>query len=307
MNLQQLRYAKALAECGSFVRAANACAVTQPTLSNGIAQLESELGHQLFSRTTRTVRLTEAGEFLLPSIADILSAQATLVAHAKNLTNSERRLIRIGVSPVIGVKFVDVVLEPFRKANSSTEIVFRELNLAEMLALLASDQLDFVFGPVDATPPVSLRGFASVEFYDEPLMFVVSSKTKNNYRGAKSVALNDIAHETFVMVPDTCGLTRTTRALFRRSRLKLAEYSGQAMSYSVLQEWAELGIGSAILPRSKLAAGSQSAIPIRGGRAATGIHYRGLWKAGPNMSPKVKELANFLKDAAPAIVQGLAR
>ena len=78
MNLQQLRYARALAECGSFVQAADQCAVTQPTLSNGIAQLESDLGQQLFARTTRTVRLTEAGEHLLPDIADILNAQAAL-------------------------------------------------------------------------------------------------------------------------------------------------------------------------------------------------------------------------------------
>lgn len=307
MNLQQLRYAKAVAECGSFVRAASLCAVTQPTLSNGVAQLEDELGHLLFSRTTRSVRLTEAGALLLPNIVDILSAQATLVAHARMLANPQRRLIRVGVSPVIGVKFMDVVLESFRSANRDMEIVFRELNLAEMLALLAADQLDFVFGPVDATPPSELRGLASVAFYEEPLMFVASSKTEAAYRGAKSVTLKDIAREMFVTVPDTCGLTRTTRALFRRNRLKLAEYGGQAMSYSVLQEWAELGIGSAILPRSKLPASAHFALPIRGGKATAGIHHRGLWKAGANLSPQVKQLSNFLKHAAPAIVQGLAQ
>jgi len=87
MNMQQLRYARALAECGSFVQAANHCGVTQPTLSNGIAQLESELGQQLFARTTRTVSLTEAGTHLLPDIADILNAQAALMALARALSS----------------------------------------------------------------------------------------------------------------------------------------------------------------------------------------------------------------------------
>jgi len=152
MNLQQLRYARALAECGSFVQAAQQCAVTQPTLSNGIAQLERDLGQQLFARTTRTVRLTQAGEHLLPDIADILNAQAALMARARALSNPERRLIRIGVSPVVGVKFVDLVIEPFRLENRNVDVIFRELNLAEMLTHLEGGQLDLVFGPADATP-----------------------------------------------------------------------------------------------------------------------------------------------------------
>ena len=94
MNLQQLRYAKAVAVRGSFVQAASDCAVSQPTLSNGIAQLEAELGHPLFVRTTRSVRLSEAGKLLLPDIIDILSAQSALVAHARALTHPDRRLVR---------------------------------------------------------------------------------------------------------------------------------------------------------------------------------------------------------------------
>ena len=109
MNLQQLRYARALAECGSFVQAARQCAVTQPTLSNGIAQLEKELGQQLFARTTRTVRLTPAGSYLLPDISDILNAQAALLARTRSLSHPQHVVVRVGVSPVVSVKFVDVV------------------------------------------------------------------------------------------------------------------------------------------------------------------------------------------------------
>jgi len=212
MNMQQLRYARALAECGSFVQAANHCGVTQPTLSNGIAQLESELGQQLFARTTRTVSLTEAGTHLLPDIADILNAQAALMARARALSHPERRLMRIGVSPVVSVKFVALVIEPFRLENPDIEVVFREMNLAEMVTLLEGGQLDFVFGPVDAMPS-GQTAFDSAAFREEPLVFVPSSSTKAKYLRAKSVSLKEIAGETFVMVPDTCGLTRTTRAI----------------------------------------------------------------------------------------------
>lgn len=64
MNLSQLRFAQAVAELQSFSRAAEHCHVTQPSLSNGIAQLENELGGKLFERTTRSVHLTPFGKHL---------------------------------------------------------------------------------------------------------------------------------------------------------------------------------------------------------------------------------------------------
>jgi len=198
------------------------------------------------------------------------------------------------------------VIEPFRLENRNVDVIFRELNLAEMLTLLQGGQLDFVFGPADATPARQL-GLAEAAFHEEPLVFVPSSGTKARYRTAKSVTLKDIARETFVMVPDACGLTQTTRAVFRRKRLKLNEYSGQAMSYRVLQEWAELGIGSAILPRSKLASAKGPEIIIVEGANALQIRYRGLWRNSPSTPPEVKRLAGFLKEVAPSIVQGLVR
>lgn len=306
MNIQQLRYARALAECGSFVRAASQCGVTQPTLSNGIAQLEAELGQQLFARTTRSVRLTEAGHHLLPGIGDILNAQAGLLGRARALSYPERRLIRVGVSPIVSVRLVALVIEPFRRQNPETDVVFREMNLAEMMTLFERGRLDFVFGPVDAAPSGQLI-VDSIEFCDEPLVFVPSNSTKAQYLFTKSVSLKEIASETFVMVPDTCGLTRTTRALFKQTRLKLKEYPGKAMSYAVLQEWAELGIGSAILPRSKLREREGAEILIVDGQDPLQIRYRSLWQVGPNLIPQVQSLAKFLQEAAPSIIRGLGR
>ena len=68
MNLGPLRFAKAAAEERSFSKAAEKCNVTQPTLSNGIALLEEEVGGRLFARTTRRVDLTPFGAQLLPLI-----------------------------------------------------------------------------------------------------------------------------------------------------------------------------------------------------------------------------------------------
>ncbi len=302
MNLQQLRYVRALAELGSFVEAANQCTVTQPTLSNGVARLEKELGVRLFVRTTRSVELSEFGRHLLPSIADLLNAQTVLLAKARELAHPAQRIVRIGVSPLVGIELVSLIVEPFRRTHPTLEIVFREMNLAEMTRLLAIGQLEFVIGPVDhdVRPRADLRSF---QFHEEPLAFVAKGRNNNTSHRSEPVTLKAIAAETFVMVPDACGLAKVTRSIFQRHRLKLHEYSGEAMSYRVLQEWAELGVGAAILPRSKVAAGTGSDIVIRkGSDKRVTIAYQASWRSEAR---EVKALGGYLSEVAPSIVSGM--
>jgi LysR family transcriptional regulator, hydrogen peroxide-inducible genes activator len=300
MNLQQLRYARALADCSAFHLAAERCNVSQPTLSNGIAQLENELGRPLFARTTRKVQLTEFGQDLMPTIHEVLNAQATLVAKARQLVQPDRALIRIGVSPLMGIGLVDLIMDPFRRDHPTAEIVFREMNLSEMTSLLALGQLEYVFGPVDIDAQPSPH-WRSVHLHDEPLVYIAKGQG-----AAKDVTLADIAVETFVMVPDACGLTKTTRAIFRRSKLKLQEYSGQAMSYRVLQEWAMIGIGAAILPLSKVQAGTGAQIFVDPEHTSMlRIAYQALWHERPDQRGDDADMSRYLTDIAPAILRGL--
>ena len=101
MNLAQLGFVDAVAFERSFTAAAAKCHVTQPTLSNGIRQLEEELGGRLFERTTRSVRLTELGQHLLPYVREVLNAQKMLVSQTKTFLHPMQRLIRAGTSPLM--------------------------------------------------------------------------------------------------------------------------------------------------------------------------------------------------------------
>ena len=73
MEIHQLRYVCAIAETGSFSRAAERCQVAQPSLSQQVLKLEEDLGTRLFDRLGRSVRLTEAGRAFLPHARAILS------------------------------------------------------------------------------------------------------------------------------------------------------------------------------------------------------------------------------------------
>jgi DNA-binding transcriptional LysR family regulator len=302
MNLSHLRFADALAAYGSFTAAATACFVTQPTLSNGIAQLEEELGQRLFERTTRKVTLTPFGTHVLPGIAEVLRAQAALKLQARAFLKPERRLLRIGVSPLIDAHLLGLIVEPFKRHHPDIAVVLREMNLADLARLLDDGQLDVVFGVAG----IHKKPLMAAPLYREGLLFVPRKLEGPARPGTRSVALKDIAQETYVMVPDACGLARATRALFRSHRRKLQEYPGEAMSYQVLEQWAGLGIGAAILPRSKLSARTRNALPIvdKEGHEVT-LAFEATWKRDADPRGATAAFARHLRDVVPAIVAGL--
>src|SRR5579864_6949013 len=101
MEMQQLRYAVAVARAGNFSRAAEHCHVSQPSLSQQIQKLEEELGERLFDRIKRVAKLTPHGQAFLRHAIHILNeaeAARREVAEAKDLL---RGTLTIGVLPTI--------------------------------------------------------------------------------------------------------------------------------------------------------------------------------------------------------------
>ncbi len=168
MNSSRLRYVKAVAETGSFTLAAERCHVTQPTLSNGIAQLERELGERLFTRTTRTVAPTSFGEHTLPYIDEVLAAQAELLQASENFLHPTRNIVRIGTSPLLRGGWLASLLEEFRKTHTDMEVVLHEQNMADLYRMLDEELLDFVFGVADTRKP----SWSGIFLYRESLYFI---------------------------------------------------------------------------------------------------------------------------------------
>ena len=289
MNLTQLRYVKAVAETGSFTLAAEQCYVTQPTLSNGIAQLEQEFGERLFTRTTRAVALTPFGRHILPFIDKALAAQAELLQESRSFTCPAQTAVRIGTSPLLRTGWLASLLEEFRKTHPKVEVILHEQNMADLYRMLDEELLDFVFGVADARKP----SWGGTFLYKEPLYFI--PRGANRPENEEAVRFEDIAGETFVMVPNVCGLARATRALFRRHRRKLNEYPGEALSYQVLEEWAALGLGAAIVPKSKLLPSERKVYMLTDKKAAElALEFEAVWLNKPQRPDHLRQFAEFL-------------
>jgi LysR family transcriptional regulator, hydrogen peroxide-inducible genes activator len=302
MNLSQLHFAHAVAATSSFTAAALQCHVTQPTLSNGIAQLEAELGERLFVRTTRQVALTPFGQHLLPYIAEAIAAQHNVLQQAQVFLKPETQLIRIGTSPLVNASLLALLMEPFRRQNPSVDVVLREMNMADLNRMLHDGLLDFVVGVAQAHKGV----VACAPLYSEPLLYVPRGNQGASKRSMPSVRLKDIADETYVMVPDACGLSQTTRNLFRSQRRKLHEYAGEAMSYQVLAEWAALGIGAAILPQSKLQGSGRAAYAITDkAEQEIRINFEAVWSRSGARGNHISLFAEHLRKVVPGLVKGL--
>src|SRR5690242_21123495 len=97
MELRQLEYFVAVAEEGSFTRAAARVHVAQPGVSAQVRQLERELGQELFDRSGRTVRLTEVGEAVLPFARAALEAVDGAHRTVEELTGLLRGQVAVGM------------------------------------------------------------------------------------------------------------------------------------------------------------------------------------------------------------------
>ena len=294
MNFSQLRFVKAISELESFSKAAQVCHVTQPTLSNGISKLEDELGEKIFARTTRSVGLTAFGEMLLPTIASILKLEEMIRLNAREYSNPETVVLKIGMSPLVSTEFVTLLADSFKAQNSKHEILLIEENLSVLNEKLRNNELDLILVPIIKR---SSRKNV-IRLYEEDLFFIDKAGSSRS-----KVPIKDIRDKTFVMVPDSCGLSEITRSLLRTTRKEIREYEGKALSYQVLADWASHGLGSAILPRSKIPPHISKQQIFRSNKPVK-IVFEAKWLSNENKP--LKKMVQHFRKHMDEIVRGMA-
>lgn len=142
MNLRDLRYLIAIAEHRHFGKAAEACHVSQPTLSGQIRKLEGWLGVTLFERTNKWVVPTEIGARILEHARAAVAAADALEAEAKAARDPLLGPLKLGVIPTLGPYLMPLVFGPLRRACPGLEIELWEDLTDNLLDRLRSRRLD---------------------------------------------------------------------------------------------------------------------------------------------------------------------
>ena len=196
MEFHQLRYFCAVARAGSFTRAAEQERIAQPSLSQQIRKLETELGVPLFERLGRGTRLTPYGEALLAEATNILKNIADAHAAIAALQDGVRGSLRVGAIPTVLPFFLAPRLGEFRDLHPEIEIMLSEDMTRGLVGRLQSGELDLAL----AALPIKSPDIVCSELFREPLMVAVG----RNHRLAKadSVDLAEVRHERMLLLKD---------------------------------------------------------------------------------------------------------
>jgi DNA-binding transcriptional LysR family regulator len=168
VELRELAYFAAVAEELHFGRAAERLHIAQPAVSQQIARLERELGVRLFDRSSRAVRLTGAGQALLPQARRVLDEVERTRRLAADLVAGSRGVLRLGVTESMGWRLQRILLA-FREARADVRVSITTAHTPGKITALRERELDVAF--LRSAPPV--EGLELLGLWDEPLYAVL--------------------------------------------------------------------------------------------------------------------------------------
>ncbi|TOB97820.1 DNA-binding transcriptional regulator OxyR [Vibrio parahaemolyticus] len=169
MNIRDFEYLVALAEHKHFRKAAEACFVSQPTLSGQIRKLEDELGTALLERSSRRVLFTDSGLRLVDQAKRILSEVKTFKDMASGQSGAMTGPMHIGFIPTVGPYLLPKILPQLKEEFPELELFLHEAQTHQLVRQLEEGKLDcLVLASVAETAP-----FKEIEVYNEPLSVAV--------------------------------------------------------------------------------------------------------------------------------------
>jgi DNA-binding transcriptional LysR family regulator len=244
MDLRQLSYFVAVAEEGQFTRAAIRVSVAQPAVSAQIRRLEHELGEALFHRDPRAVRLTGAGEALLPHARAALAAAERGRDTIASLRGVLHGRVRIGVSGPVDHRLAET-LGDFHRAHPAAEISVTQQHNEPLLEAVADGDVDVAIvglGAQPLPPRVRTRVVAT-----EPLVLAV--RRGHPLSSRRTVTLAQLREQAMITLVRGSGL-RTVLENACRDAGFVPNIEAEAGELASLVELAAEGLGVAVVPRS---------------------------------------------------------
>jgi DNA-binding transcriptional LysR family regulator len=245
MDLRQMEYAVAIADELHFTRAAARCRIGQSGLSHQITQLEREVGTRLFDRTSRSVRLTQAGQTFVACARRVLQAVHEMQAEIASLDGPVRGRLRIG-SLTLTAGNIDQLglLREYQEAYPAVEVILADADGVEAAAQLLTGELEVAVVALHEhqLPP----GIAYHLLRLAPLVAVVGRR--HRLRGAGVTDMEELADERFLECGPDTGLRAQVDAAFDRARTRRRSVCA-LRSAGDLASLAFEGIGVTVVPR----------------------------------------------------------
>lgn len=245
MNIRDFEYLVALAEHKHFRKAAEACFVSQPTLSGQIRKLEDELGTALLERSSRRVLFTDSGLQLVDQAKRILSEVKTFKDMASGQNGVMTGPLHIGFIPTVGPYILPRIIPALKEQFPELELFLHEAQTNQLVDQLEDGKLDcLVLASVAET-----EQFKEIDVYDEPLSVAVPYG--HEWADLEEVDMHDLKGRTVLSLGDGHCLRDQALGFCFAAGAKDDERF-KATSLETLRNMVAAGAGITLLPELSL-------------------------------------------------------
>jgi len=299
MNLRALQYFVTLADLKHFSKAADACFVSQPTLSTQIRKLEEELGIQLVERSPRNIMLTPAGEEIAQRARQVLRDTEQIRMVARRSLNPEEGRLRLGLFPTLAPYLLPHVVPQLRARYPALHLQLSEEKTGNILRLLQRGSLDAALLAL----PVPDEGLEIEVLFREP--FVVAVPGEHELASSKQIALQDLSGSELLLLEEGHCL--------REHALEVCALAGahervdfHASSMETLRQMVAANVGITLMPilavKPPIAQTENLAIrPFAGEAPARTIAL--VWRSSSALSSFLRELSACFKNLPEALLK----
>lgn len=246
MTLTELRYIVAVARERHFGRAAQACFVSQPTLSVGIKKIEEELGVMIFERGSNEITLTPVGEEIVAQAARTLENAAQIKAIAQQSGDPLSHPLRVGAIYTIGPYLLPGILPALRELAPHMQLLIQESYTASLREQLKQGKLDVAI----LSLPFEEPGMLIRPLYDEP--FQVAVPLDHPWREKPAIPPEDLGSEPVLLLgAGNCfrdQVLQVCPALARGTSASGMQQTLEGSSLETIRYMVASGVGMTILP-----------------------------------------------------------
>lgn len=293
MTLTELRYIVAVARERHFGRAAEACFVSQPTLSVAVKKLEDELGVQIFERGSSEVTVTPTGSRIIEQAQRALEETGKIKAIAKATDDPLEGPFKLGVIFTIAPYLLPQLIPALRKRAPKMPLMLEENYTATLSERLKRGDIDAAIVALPFNEP----GLTVTPLYDEP--FVVALPKNHSWAGRKTLSADKLARESLLLLgTGHCFRDQVLNACPALNRSNATPGSLQktveGSSLETIRLMVASGMGLTVLPAS--------AVPVK--RAAADLlTYVPFARPAPDRRVVLASRASFPRTAALDVIR----
>lgn len=289
MNLRDLQYLVAVATHLNFGKAAEACHVSQPTLSMQLKKLEEYLGVPLFERTNKHVMPTAHGLEIIKKAQTILTEANDIKAYAQSVRDPLAGDFHLGAFPTIAPYFLPKAVPLITQALPRLQLFLSEDKSPVLMETLLDGHIDAAILAL----PIEHDALSSLPLFEDPFFLAVPAA--HPLANRPSVAMEDLRNETLLLLEDGHCLRSQALQVCHLSGAKETE-GFRATSLETLRHMVMAGSGITLIPRIAIPTAPETSIayiPFANDPPSRTIGL--VWRKSSHRVQLLEELAKLIK------------